>query len=200
MRDRKRKLTIGVMGSAGGKMSSKQTEIARSLGRAIAEHDCVIITGACPGLPFDAHQGAKEAGGLSVGVSPGLSLTEHVHRYRSPHEDFDVMVFTGSGLMGREIASIRSCDIVVIVGGRSGTLGEFSIAYDEGKLIGVLAGSGGIADALPEIVRVINKETGAHVIYDGDPKSLVDRLIEYYWEEHYKMASVFEAVLPAGAG
>jgi uncharacterized protein (TIGR00725 family) len=200
MRDRKRKLTIGVMGSAGGDMSSTQTETARTLGRAIAERDCVIITGACPGFPFDAHQGAKEAGGLSVGVSPGLSLTEHVHRYQSPHEGFDVMVFTGSGLMGREIANIRSCDIVVIVGGRSGTLGEFSIAYDEGKLIGVLEGSGGIADALPEIVRVINKETGAHVIYDDEPKKLVDRLIDYYWKKHYKMASVFEAVLPAGVG
>src|SRR5438093_12370710 len=42
--------------------------------------------------------------------------------------------------MGREITNIRSCDIVVIVGGRIGTLGEFAIAYDEGRLIGVLTG------------------------------------------------------------
>ena len=42
--------------------------------------------------------------------------------------------------MGREITNIRSCDIVVIVGGRIGTLGEFAIAYDEGRLIGILTG------------------------------------------------------------
>src|SRR5437667_448881 len=60
---------------------------------------------------------------------------------RSPSVDgFDVLIYTGSGLMGREITDIRTCDIVVIVGGRIGTLGEFAIAYDEGRLIGVLTG------------------------------------------------------------
>ena len=43
--------------------------------------------------------------------------------------------------MGRELINIRSSDIVVVVGGRSGTLGEFAIAYEEGKLIGVLTGT-----------------------------------------------------------
>ena len=37
----------------------------------------------------------------------------------------------GSGLMGREIENIRSCDVVIFAGGRSGTLGEFAIAFDE---------------------------------------------------------------------
>jgi uncharacterized protein (TIGR00725 family) len=195
-----RKLAIGVMGSAGGEMTPRQKEIARAIGAAIAEHDCTIITGACPGLPYEAHKGAKAAGGLSVGISPGLSLAEHIHKYQSPSDGYDVMIFTGSGLMGREITSIRSCDMVVILGGRSGTLGEFSIAYDEGKLIGVLKGSGGIADELPDIVGAIKKATGAHVIYDEDPTQLVSRLVEYYRKEHYKKPSVFEDVVSAGAG
>ncbi len=46
--------------------------------------------------------GAREAEGLIVGISPALSETEHVERYGSPVEGFDVMVYTGSGLMGRE--------------------------------------------------------------------------------------------------
>ena len=49
-------------------------------------------------------------------------------------------VITGSGLMGRDITNIRSCDMVVIAGGPTGTLGELAIAYDEGRLIGVLTG------------------------------------------------------------
>jgi hypothetical protein len=68
---------------------------------------------------------------------------------------------------------------VIIAGGRSGTLGEFSIAYDEGHLIGVLTGTGGIADHLREILDVIAvKETGAQVVTGDDPTALLDRLIE----------------------
>ncbi len=82
---------------------------------------------------------------MTIGISPGLSLAEHVGRYGSPCHGFDVLIHTGSGLMGREIENIRSSDIVVIIGGRSGTVGEFAIAYDAGKLIGVVNGTGGIA-------------------------------------------------------
>ena len=95
-------------------------------------------------LPYEAVRGAKAKGGLVIGISPGLSLDEHREKYHSPVDGFDVLIYTGSGLMGREITNIRSCDMVVIAGGRTGTLGELAIAYDEGRLIGVLTGTGGI--------------------------------------------------------
>src|SRR5581483_4517760 len=131
-------LKIGVMGGATGLITREQMEKAHELGRAVAQNGCVLITGACPGLPLAAACGAKQAGGLVVGISPGLSLDEHLHKYHSPAEFHDVLIYTGSGLMGREVVNIRSSDMVVIIGGRSGTLGELAIAYDEGKLIGVL--------------------------------------------------------------
>ena len=192
------KLKIGVMGSAAGKFSKRQKEIACELGRAIAQNDCVTITGACPGLPLESARGANEAGGLVVGISPGLSEWEHVHKYRSPVEYHDVIIFTGSGLMGREVVNIRSSDIVVIIGGRSGTLGEFSIAYDEGKLIGVLYGTGGIASEIKNIVRIIKKKTGAKIIYGKDPRILVKSLIDYFIKEHYKHPSVHQAYVLGG--
>jgi uncharacterized protein (TIGR00725 family) len=136
-------LKIGVMGGATGLITREQMDRAHLLGRAIAQNGCVLITGGCPGLPLAAACGAKQVGGMVVGISPGLSLDEHVHKYHSPTEFHDVLIYTGSGLMGREVVNIRSSDIVVIVGGRSGTLGELAIAYDEGKLIGVLKGMGG---------------------------------------------------------
>ncbi len=165
------------MGSAGGKMSANVLDKCRRLGEEIAHHDCILINGACPGLPHEAAIAAHQAGALTIGVSPGLSLTEHVERYNSPYEEYDCIIYTGSGLMGREVAAIRSCDIVTIVGGRSGTLGEFAIAFDEGKLIAVLEGTGGIADHIREIVAMIDKVTNADVIYDADPKLLLDRAI-----------------------
>jgi len=152
------KLKIGVMGAASGDLSKRYKKIARELGRAIAERDCITVTGACPGLPLESARGASEAGGLVIGISPALSEWEHVNKYHSPVQHHDVLVFTGSGLMGREVVNIRSSDIVIIVSGRSGTLGEFSIAYDEGKLIGVLRGTGGITSEIGTIVRIVKKE------------------------------------------
>lgn len=173
-----RKTTVGVMGSAGGKIVPEIAKQCRKLGRAIAERDCIMITGACPGLPHEAVLGAREAGGLIVGISPAMCLHEHVEYYESPHEEYDVIIFTGSGLMGREVAAVRSCDIMTMVGGRSGTLGEFAIAFDEAKLIGTLLGTGGITERVDEIVKMIRKETGAEVVADADPARLVDRCLE----------------------
>jgi hypothetical protein len=176
------KTKVGVMGSAGGLLTAEQRAMCRELGRQIASHNCIIITGACPGLPHEAVLGAKEVGVLALGISPGLCLQEHIDRYASPYEEYDALIFTGSGLMGREIEAIRSCDIVTIVGGRSGTLGEFAIAYDEGKLIAVLQGTGGIADHIDELMTVINKQTDAEIIYATDPCDLMDRAIHRHRE------------------
>jgi uncharacterized protein (TIGR00725 family) len=174
------KTQVGVMGSAGGELTQEQLERAYRLGKAIAERDCVTVTGACPGLPDAAAHGAHDAGGLVLGISPAHSREEHVDVYASPLEPCDAMVFSGSGLMGREVHNIHSSDFVIFVGGRSGTLGEFAIAYDEGKLIGVLIHSGGLSDHLAAIANMTGKETGALIIEDEDPSALVDRCLKAY--------------------
>lgn len=185
------RLTVGVMGSAGDDETQHARDIAYALGKAIADRGFILITGACHGLPYDAARGARSAGGQSVGVSPALSLHEHLYRYRSPADAFDVLIYTGSGLMGREVTNIRSSDMVVVLGGRSGTLGEFAIAYDEGKLIGVMQGTGGIADDIRQIVNSFDKETGAVLLYDSDPVDLVARLSETFENTHFRKPSVF---------
>lgn len=187
------RLTVGVMGSASGPISARATKLARELGRAIAANGCVTITGACPGLPLAAAQGACQEGGLVVGISPGLSLDEHREKFNSPIDSHDVLIFTGSGLMGREVVNIRSSDMVAILGGRSGTLGELAIAYDEGKLIGVLTDTGGISNMVSNILQACKKNTGARVLYDDDPRRLVDRMVETYRSQHYKKPSIFES-------
>ncbi len=185
------RLTVGMMGSASGESTPATKGLAYALGRAIAERRFILITGACPGLPYECARGARSRSGLSVGISPALSLDEHVHKYLSPADAFNVLVYTGSGLMGREVTNIRSSDMVVIVGGRSGTLGEFAIAYDEGKMIGVLQGSGGITAQIPQLITSFGKDTGAHVIYETDPHTLIHKLSEAYTTHHYKHPSCF---------
>ena len=184
-------MTIGVMGSASGDIDPVVAAKVRQMGHAIAARGCTLITGGCPGLPQQAVLGAHERGGLVIGVSPALSEAEHVERYDAPTEGFDLIIYTGSGLMGREVVNIRSSDMVMIVGGQSGTLGEFAIAYDEGRLIGVLSGSGGIADLVAGIVNSLHKDTGAVVLYDDDPERLVARCVDYYETEHFKRPHIF---------
>jgi hypothetical protein len=174
------RIKIGVMGSAGGEMVAEILEKCEELGRAIADEGCAILTGGCPGLPHAAVIGCKEQGGLAIGVSPALSIDEHVNRYGSPTDHIDVMIYTGSGLMGREVVGVRSCDIVIIVGGRSGTLGEFAIAYDEGRPIGVLTGTGGVADHIDDFLAIIKKTTGSRIIFDDDPRRLIERCVADY--------------------
>ena len=113
-------IQIGVMGSAGGQIAAEHLALARRLGHRIGERGCTIVTGACPGLPHAAVLGATEAGGVSLGVSPALSREEHINVYGSPLQPYTAMVFTGSGLMGRETHNIHSSDFVIFVGGRSG--------------------------------------------------------------------------------
>ena len=126
--------------------------------------------------------GAKSVGGLVVGISPALTLEEHVNKYHSPTRGYDTIIYTGSGLMGREIENIRTCDVVIFAGGRSGSLGEFAIAYDEGKVIGALQGTGGIADRLDEIIDMVRKKTEAYVCHHSDPETLLDDLENVYRE------------------
>jgi uncharacterized protein (TIGR00725 family) len=196
------RMKIGVMGGAGPALTGRTLRLAHELGTAIATRDCILVTGACPGLPLAAADGAKRVGGIVVGISAALSLDEHIKKYRSPVEGHDVLIFTGSGLMGREVVNIRSSDIIVIVGGRSGTLGELAIAYDEGKLIGVLAGSGGITGLIPKIILACRKKTGARLIYDADPARLMDRLISEYEREHFRRPSchMHDDVVSKGSG
>ena len=176
------RMSVGIMGSAGGKLEDKTRQVARDLGGAIAKRGYVLVTGACPGIPHEAVKGAREQGGVVIGISPALNLEEHVQKYHSPTRGYDVIVYTGSGLMGREVENIRSCDVVIFAGGRSGTLGEFAIAYDEAKVIGVLEGTGGITEHLKEIINMMKKDTGAIVSYDANPERLLDKLEHIYKE------------------
>ncbi len=176
-------LTIGVMGSAGGVISADVRQKVRRLGEEIGRRRYILITGAAPGLPHDAVLGAKSTGGFVIGISPALNLVEHVNKYHSPTYGYDAMIYTGSGLMGREIENIRSCDVVIFAGGRSGTLGEFAIAYDEGKVIGALSGTGGVTDHLDEIITIMQKKTTAIITYNPDPIALLDDLERIYSQQ-----------------
>jgi uncharacterized protein (TIGR00725 family) len=175
------KAKIGVMGSASGPTirDAHAIEQARRVGEAIARRDCILITGACPGLPDAAAEGARRTGGFVLGISPAFSRREHLEIYGSPTEHYDMILFSGLGLMERDIINIRSSDAIVVVGGGIGTLNEFTVAYEERKPIGVITGTAGLADHVPQILEFVHRHNDPErVIYDDDPARLIDRLLE----------------------
>ncbi len=171
---------IGVMGSASGGVmrNPKAVEAAREVGRQIAKHGYVLGSGACPGLPDEAAKGAKEAGGKTCGISPAISICSHLKQYKSPIDQYDSFIFTGMGLMMRDIINIRSANAVIILPGGTGTLNEFTVAYDEGKPIGILTGVGGVSDHIKEILEFCNREVTDRMVFDSDPKRLVEKLVK----------------------
>ena len=179
MRELHSKPTIGVMGSAQIKSTSENLKsLADRLGRAIADHGCILITGATTGFPDLISRAARSAGAITIGVSPAQSREEHVSRYLLPEDGADVIIYTGFGLKGRNVVNVRSSDIVIIIGGGIGTLNEFTIAFDEAKVIGILEGTSGVADRIREIAELSERKTASDLVFDSNPEALVDTCLQ----------------------
>jgi len=176
--------SICVSGAAGGKTIAQSADDAEKLGAEIAKKGHILTTGATVGLPYHAARGAKLAGGVSIGFSPASSLREHLYKYRLPHVYFDFINFTGLNYVGRDQYLVQSSDAVITVGGRLGSLHEFLTGLQAGKPCGVLLGSGGTADAIPQILE-LQPEFKRLVVFSDDPVELVD-LITDILDKEYK--------------
>src|SRR5687768_2905264 len=168
------KITVGVMGSAEEGPGDAMRETASALGRALAAYDVVLMTGATTGLVYLVGKSAQASGLFHVGVSPAISRSEHVERYQLPSDACDLIVYTGFGLKGRNVVLVRSCEIVIFIAGAMGSLNEFTIAHDEGKIIGCLTGTGGVADEADYLLKRFSNKTGARVIQNQQPEELLN--------------------------
>lgn len=172
------KYQICVSGASAGETVESSHQLAYQLGAEIAKRGHTLTTGATVGLPQFAARGAKDHGGLSIGFSPAASVREHLKAYRLPVEEFDYINFTNMDYVGRDVYLVRSSDALITVGGRMGSLHEFSTAIESHKFCAVLLGSGGLADFIPTLVEKIPTPNGKDIIYDTDPARLVDRVIK----------------------
>src|SRR5438128_12644991 len=169
------KTIIGVMGSAEETANPMIDETAHALGEAIAARDLILFTDATTGVIRLVGRAARDAGAFHIGVSPAENQREHVLRFQLPADACDAIVYTGFGLKGRNVVLIRSCDIVVFIAGSIGSLNEFTIAYDEGKVIGCLTDTGGVADEIERLMKLFSKRTKSKIFYHNDPVELLQR-------------------------
>jgi uncharacterized protein (TIGR00725 family) len=175
-------IKIGVMGSASTSIAAEGRQridaLAIRLGKKIAAAACVLLTGELDGIPGRVVEVHRQHGGLSVGISPAHSAVEHAALYDIPPCPSTVVIYSGFGFKGRNVIAVRSADIVILVSGGIGTLNEFTIAYDEGKVIGLLQGTGGVTDVAQTLLATLPvRSTGAVVIADPDPEQLIDRCL-----------------------
>jgi hypothetical protein len=182
-------MKIGVYGSAAGNFSEQLIEKAQELGREIARQKHILITGACPGLPYQAVLGAMELKGRVIGYSPAVDMNSH-KALDYPTQGFSKIIFIPRTYAYRDnipacrkfrnISSVLACDAAIFISGRSGTLNEFTNAYDFGKIIGVLEGSGGISEIAPAILKAFGNKLEARVISEKDPIKLVRQVIDRF--------------------
>lgn len=137
---------IGVIGSASN-VPEDVYKLAEEVGRLIAEAGCILVTGGGSGIMEAASRGAKQAGGLVVGILPEGDR-------HGANAYLDVAIPTGVGYALRNITTIRSSDSVIMIRGSSGTLNEVTQAYAHGKPLTVLQGSGGMADRLEAFLPI----------------------------------------------
>jgi len=129
---RTHRIVVGVMGPSS--CDPDTAAAARALGRGVAARGAVLLTGGRGGVMEAAAEGARAAGGLTVGVLPGAGPDEtHTNAF------IDVALFTGVG-EARNWINVCSSDVVIAVGGGFGTLSEIALALKARKPV-VLLGS-----------------------------------------------------------
>ncbi|MDI3280785.1 MAG: TIGR00725 family protein [Bacillota bacterium] len=162
------RIRIGVIGQS-GPISEEVAQIAAAVGREVARAGAILFTGGRNGVMEAACRGAKEAGGLTVGILPGDSIAEG-----NPY--LDVPVTTGLGFDFRSTILIHSSDAVIMIGGCNGTLGELSTAYLNLKPVVVLEKTGGWTDRLREVAydgRYLDERRNVPLYYASSAEEAV---------------------------
>lgn len=173
------KLKICVSGAADtSHCGDGAMETAKALGREVAEQGAILVTGATTGFPLWTAMGCKEAGGVSIGLSPATSEKEHVEVYGLPLDYLDLIIYTGFGYSGRNLLLTRTSDGVIVGCGRIGTVNEFTIAFEDHRPIGVLEGPWDMDEVLKLMLEKSHRGDEGTIVFGDTPKTLVSKLIE----------------------
>lgn len=158
-----RRTQIAVIGYNGDRCSDVARAVAYETGKEIARAGAVLVCGGLGGVMEAACQGAKENGGLAVGIIPQDEFS-YANKY------CDVVVCTGIGF-ARDFIVASSADGIIAVGGGVGTLIELGVGYMIKKPMAAVAGSGGVADQYGG--KYLDERRRASIIVAKDPAEAV---------------------------
>ncbi len=141
---------IGVIGKDGD-IPEKLREIAEGIGKEIADKGAILVCGGKGGVMDAACEGAKEVGGITVGILPSLDPKD-----ANPH--VDVPITTGMNFARNAIIA-ATCDAIIAINGSVGTLSEITLALNYWKPVILVKGSGGVAEFKKEIMKLKEKDS-----------------------------------------
>ncbi len=146
---------------------------AYSIGALVSERNCTLITGGRGGIMEAASRGAAESGGEVIGIIPGDSFSG-ANRYCS------TVIPTGIGY-ARNLINILAGDIIIAVGGKSGTLTELAYAWQFNKPVICCMFAEGWSSRFPGIN--VDDRRGS-VLYEaadvGEVAAFLDRFLDHY--------------------
>jgi uncharacterized protein (TIGR00725 family) len=158
-----RKKQVSVIGYDSRLCTDAAYDAAYRVGAELARRGVVVINGGLGGVMEAASKGAREAGGLTVGITPSEDGSQ-ANAY------CDVVVPSGMGF-ARNFLVVNSGDAVIIVGGGAGTLTEAAAAYGKGKPLIAVKGTGGVADEWAD--RYFDQRKTIKVSGAGTPEQAV---------------------------
>jgi len=115
-----KKIYIGVIGA--NDCGKKVAKLAHEVGQEIAKVGAILVCGGLGGVMEAACQGAKEQGGTTIGIIPGVKKEE-----ANPYVDFPIV--TGLGY-ARNILVVRNSQAVIALPGKYGTLSEIAFCLN----------------------------------------------------------------------
>lgn len=129
---------------------------------------------------------------MSFGISPATNKVEHVRKYRLPTEAYDVILYSGLHYVGRDALLVTSSDAVLSLGGRLGTLHEFTIAVESDTPIGFLQGAGGISTEIAKLIDLAGvSKAEAMIMFESDPDELVRAMTKALDRELSKYKDIY---------
>ena len=164
----KRLIQVLVIGSDGDHCPQSTYDAAKEVGAQIAARNAITVTGGLGGVMEAACRGAKEKGGMVVGIIPNEDMS-----YANPY--CDIVIPTGIGF-ARNFITAYSADVAIVVGGGAGTYIEACVAYQKGKPIVALTGTGGTADKIAD--TFLDDRKTVKVISASSPKDAVEQALD----------------------
>ncbi|MEX0910522.1 MAG: TIGR00725 family protein [Nitrosopumilaceae archaeon] len=162
-----KKRQILVVGNNENGSTPELEKVAYETGFEIAKSDSVLITGGLGGVMRAACHGAKDGGGITVGIIPQNDPS-------FSNEYCDIVIPTGIGL-ARDFLNALSADGVIIIGGGSGTLSETCAAYIHNKPIAAIKNTGGIAEMFVD--KYLDHRQNVKIVGVSSPKEAVKYIL-----------------------
>ncbi len=163
-----KKHQILVIGHNDNGCTPEHEKVAYETGIEIAKSGSVLLTGGLGGVMRAASHGARDAGGLTVGIIPQDDAS-------FANEFCDIVIPSGMGLT-RDFLNALSADGVIIIGGGSGTLSEVTAAYMHKKPMVAIKNLGGTI--VPYIDNFIDHRKNVKILGVDSPKEAVRLILE----------------------